>query len=43
VTNWEAGDIGVDAAALAPRLTLESLLVPVVDTNVELMVGEVRR
>jgi electron transfer flavoprotein beta subunit len=40
VTNWGAGDIGVDAAALALRLTLESLLVPVVDTNVELMEGD---
>lgn len=40
VTNWSAGDIGVDAAALAPRLTLESLYVPVVDTKVELMEGE---
>jgi electron transfer flavoprotein beta subunit len=40
VTNWAAGDIGVDAGALAPRLTLESLYVPVVDTKVELMEGE---
>lgn len=40
VTNWGAGDIGVDAGALAPRLTLESLYVPVVDTKVELMEGE---
>jgi electron transfer flavoprotein beta subunit len=40
VTNWGAGDIGVDGAALAPRLTLESLFVPVVDTKVELMEGE---
>jgi electron transfer flavoprotein beta subunit len=40
VTNWAAGDIGVDGGALAPRLTLESLFVPVVDTKVELMEGE---
>jgi electron transfer flavoprotein beta subunit len=37
VTNWSAADIGVDAASLAPRLTLEALYVPVVDTKVELM------
>jgi electron transfer flavoprotein beta subunit len=40
VTNWAAGDISVDGGALAPRLTLESLFVPVVDTKVELMEGE---
>lgn len=35
-----SADLGVDAAALAPRLTLESLFVPVVDTKVELMEGD---
>ena len=40
VTNWAAGDLGVDAGALAPKLTLEQLFVPVVDTKVELMEGE---
>jgi electron transfer flavoprotein beta subunit len=40
VNTWGAGDIGVDAGALAPRLTLESLFVPVVDTKVELMEGD---
>ncbi len=40
VTNWSAGDLGVDAGALAPRLTLEALFVPVVDTKVELMAGD---
>lgn len=40
VTNWGAGDLGVEAGALAPRLTLESLYVPVVDTKVELMEGD---
>ena len=33
-------DLGVDAGSLAPRLTLESLFVPVVDTKVELMEGD---
>ena len=40
VNTWAAADIGVDAAALAPRLTLEALFVPVVDTKVELMEGD---
>ncbi len=40
VSTWGAGDIGVDAAALAPRLTIEALFVPVVDTKVELMEGD---
>jgi electron transfer flavoprotein beta subunit len=40
VTNWSAGEIGVDAGAMAPRLTLEALYVPVVDTKVELMEGD---
>ena len=40
VNTWAAGDIGVDAGALAPRLTLEALYVPVVDTKVELMEGD---
>ena len=40
VNTWGAGDIGVDAAALAPKLTLESLFVPQVDTKVEIMEGD---
>ena len=41
VNTWSAGDIGVDAAALAPRLTLESALrAAVVDTKVEIMAGD---
>lgn len=40
VQTWAAGDLGIDAASLAPRLTLESLFVPVVDTKVELMEGD---
>jgi electron transfer flavoprotein beta subunit len=40
VTNWAAGDVGVEAGALATRLTLEALFVPVVDTKVELMEGD---
>ena len=40
VNQWAAGDLGLDAAALAPRLTLEQLFVPVVDTKVEIMEGD---
>lgn len=40
VANFAAGDLGIDASALAPRLTLESLFVPVVDSKVELMEGD---
>lgn len=40
VQTWAAADLGIDAAALAPRLTLEQLFVPVVDTKVELMAGD---
>ena len=40
VQTWAAGDLGLDASSLAPRLTLESLFVPVVDTKVELMEGD---
>jgi electron transfer flavoprotein beta subunit len=40
VTTWGAGDLGLDAAALAPKLTLESLFVPVVDTKVEIIAGD---
>jgi electron transfer flavoprotein beta subunit len=40
VTNWAAGDLGVDPSALGQRLTLEALYVPVVDTKVELMEGD---
>jgi hypothetical protein len=32
--------VGVDLKSLTPRLTLESLFVPVVDTKVEIMEGE---
>jgi electron transfer flavoprotein alpha/beta subunit len=40
VTTWSAADLGLDAAAVAPRLTLESLFVPQVDTKVEIMSGD---
>lgn len=40
VTVWSAADLGLDAAALAPKLTLEALYVPVVDTKVEIMPGD---
>jgi hypothetical protein len=35
-----SADLGVDIKSLAPRLTLEALFVPVVDTKVELMEGD---
>jgi electron transfer flavoprotein beta subunit len=40
MATWSAADVGVDGAAVAPRLTLESLFVPVVDTKVEIMEGD---
>jgi electron transfer flavoprotein beta subunit len=40
VQTMTAADLGVDLKALTPRLTLESLFVPVVETKVELMEGE---
>jgi electron transfer flavoprotein beta subunit len=40
VSQWGAADLGLDAVALAPRLTLERLYVPVVDTKVEIMEGD---
>lgn len=40
VTTWSAADLGLDASALGERLTLEALFVPVVDTKVEIMVGD---
>jgi electron transfer flavoprotein beta subunit len=40
VTTWAAADLGLDAAALAPKLTLEALFVPLVDTKVEIMAGD---
>jgi electron transfer flavoprotein beta subunit len=40
VNQWAAADLGLDAAALAPRLTLEKLFVPQSDTKVEIMEGD---
>ncbi|HYM15587.1 MAG TPA: electron transfer flavoprotein subunit beta/FixA family protein [Dehalococcoidia bacterium] len=40
VNTWSAGDLGLDAATLAPRMTLEKLFVPAVDTKVEIMEGD---
>jgi len=40
MNTWAAADVGLDAGALAPKLTLEALYVPVVDTKVELMEGD---
>jgi electron transfer flavoprotein beta subunit len=40
VQTMSTADLGVDIKSLAPRLTLEALFVPVVDTKVELMEGD---
>ena len=40
MNQWGASDIGLSKDDLAPRLTLEQLFVPVVDTKVELMEGD---
>ena len=40
VTTWGAADLGLDAAALGKKLTLEALYVPVVDTKVEIIAGD---
>ncbi|HZP56656.1 MAG TPA: electron transfer flavoprotein subunit beta/FixA family protein [Dehalococcoidia bacterium] len=40
VNQWGAADLGLDPASLQPRLTLERLFVPVVDTKVEIMEGD---
>lgn len=39
-TVWSAADIGLDAAALAPRLVVEDLFVPVSDKQCEFVGGE---
>jgi electron transfer flavoprotein alpha/beta subunit len=39
-TVWTASDIGLDESALAPRLTLEELYVPVSDKQCEFIEGE---
>ena len=39
-TIWKAADIGLDEAALAPRLVVEDLFVPVSDKQCEFVAGE---
>ena len=39
-TVWSAADIGLDESALAPRLTLDDLYVPVSDKQCEFIEGE---
>ena len=39
-TNWSAADVGLDAGALAPKLTLTELYIPVSDNQVEVIEGE---
>ncbi len=39
-TRWSAADVGLDASALAPKLTLQELYIPVSDNQVELVEGE---
>lgn len=40
VEQWALGDLGIDPSALAPRVTLERLYVPQVETKVEIMQGD---
>ena len=39
-TNWSAADVGLDAGALEPKLTLTDLYIPVSDSQVEVIEGE---
>ena len=39
-TNWTTADVGLDAAALEPKLTLTELYIPVSDNQVEVIEGE---
>lgn len=39
-TNWSAADVGLDAGALEPKLTLSELYIPVSDNQVEVIEGE---
>ena len=40
VEQWGLGDLGINASSLQPRLTLEKLYVPKVETKVEIMQGD---
>ncbi|MCY3542650.1 MAG: electron transfer flavoprotein subunit beta/FixA family protein [Chloroflexi bacterium] len=39
-TNWSTADVGLDASALEPKLTLTELYIPVSDNQVEVIEGE---
>ena len=39
-TNWSTADVGLDASALEPKLTLTDLYIPVSDNQVEVIEGE---
>ena len=39
-TNWSTADVGLDANALEPKLTLTDLYIPVSDNQVEVIEGE---
>lgn len=39
-TNWSAADVGLDVAALEPKLTLTELYIPVSESQVEVIEGE---
>lgn len=39
-TNWSPADVGLDAGALEPKLTLSELYIPVSDNQVEVIEGE---
>ena len=39
-TNWSTADVGLDAGALEPKLTLTELYIPVSDNQVEVIEGE---
>ena len=39
-TNWSTADVGLDAGALEPKLTLTELYIPVSESQVEVIEGE---
>ena len=39
-TRWSTADVGIDGAALAPKLTLTELFIPVTESQVEIVEGE---
>ena len=39
-TNWGTAEVGLDVAALEPKLTLTELYIPVSESQVEVIEGE---